>query len=75
MTSEIEKVKFDNSSTIESVEYDHLMENLDIHFKSGSVYRYCGVPANILDEIKQAESVGSYFHKNIKNKFDFSKKQ
>jgi len=72
--SDIEHIEFVSSSTISSMEYDHLMSNLDVHFKNGGVYRFCGVPDNILDEIKNTESVGRYFHSNIKNKFDFIRK-
>ena len=74
MNNSLEHIEFENSSTIISVDYDYLMENLDVHFRNGGTYRFCGVPKTILEEIKSVESIGKYFHQNIKNKFDFIKK-
>jgi hypothetical protein len=68
---EIEKVEITNSSTIQNISYDFLTENVDITFKSGAVYRFCGIPYELFSEMKKAESVGSYFHKNIKQNYDF----
>lgn len=43
---------------------------LEVEFKNGGVYRYAGVPKSAYDEMLAADSVGRYFHGNIRGKFD-----
>lgn len=74
MNTKIEKYKVENSSTILMVSYDNLLNTLDVEFRSGSVYQYVGVPRSVYVELMEAESVGKFFHANIKKKFDFLKK-
>jgi hypothetical protein len=64
----------ERSSTINTVEYDTLMENMNVIFKNGVVYTFCGVPKTCFEEFKNAESYGRYFHSNVKNKYEFMKK-
>ena len=61
------------SSNIRSVGYDEFLLVLEIEFKSGAVYRYYGVPAEVHDELINAESVGKYFNANVKSKYSFLK--
>ena len=61
------------SSNIRSVGYDEFLLVLEIEFKSGAVYRYYGVPAEVHDELINAESVGKYFNANVKSKYNFLK--
>ena len=72
------KKDFCKSSLIIRADYDPLMENLTVFFRSGGVYEYCGVKKKIFDELceleKTGESIGKYFHKNIKNVYEFMKK-
>jgi len=45
---------------------------LSIIFKTnGSHYNYKNVPKKVAEELVTAESVGKYFNKNIKNKYEF----
>lgn len=46
---------------------------LYIHFASGGVYRYDGVPPEIAEGLFEAESPGGFFYARIKNKFEFEK--
>ena len=61
------------SSNLKSVGYDEFLLVLEIEFKSGAVYRYYGVPAEVHDELINAESVGKYFNANVKSKYNFLK--
>lgn len=73
MNKENETHIIGNSSTIKSITYDFLMENLEVDFKSGLKYKYCGVPYKVFLEMKAAESAGKYFHSNVKNVYEFLK--
>lgn len=60
------------SSQIESI--GHAGDILAVKFKSGpAVYHYHGVTAAQFAAMQNADSVGSYLHKNIKPKHKFSK--
>lgn len=62
------------SSDLASVGYDTINNILEIEFKKGGIYQYYGVPNNIYDGLMNANSLGSYFNKNIKNGgFSFKK--
>ena len=45
-----------------------------VFVNSEDVYDYRGVPAAVYEELKKAESKGSYFVKNIKDKYEFTKR-
>jgi hypothetical protein len=60
-----------NSSAISKV--DHRGKDLYVMFKSGSMYRYQGVPAQMAAELVQAESVGRFFNENIAGQFESDK--
>lgn len=61
------------SSNICSVGYDTDSESLEIEFNNGSVYQYSNVPTGEYEGLLSAESVGKYFHANIKNRYSFMK--
>ena len=46
---------------------------LEIEFKSGAVYQYFIVPKRIFDGLIGAESKGSFFGQNIREKFAYSR--
>lgn len=60
------------SSVLRSVEYDDEACELDITFQSGKIYRYRGVPPEIVDELLDAGSKGEYFNLHIKDAFAYS---
>ncbi len=62
------------SSNLSSVGYDENTETLEVQFKNGSVHQYHGVSAETHKQLVQARSVGSFFHSNIKDNFEHSKR-
>lgn len=62
-----------NSSNVASVGYDDATNVLEVAFKSGGVYQYSSVPRSIYEGMISAASVGSYFHKMVKDKYAFTK--
>ncbi len=60
------------SAMIASVGFDTANQTMEIEFQSGSVYRYAKVPEPIYFGLISAESKGSFFHREIKNRFSFS---
>lgn len=69
---EIEK-KYVSSSNIEAVGYDEISETLRVWFLNGSIYDYRGVKAMEYEGLKNAPSVGSYLHINIKGQYPYEK--
>ena len=62
------------SSHIDLVSYSEKLKVLSIKFKSGLfIYEYFDVPEQTYKDFLEAESKGKFFHKNIKNNFDFIK--
>lgn len=61
-----------NSSNIKTIIYNHEMEELMIEFKyNDKVYCYSNVPANVIDKLKDADSMGSFVAKKVKNVYDW----
>lgn len=55
------------SSMIISIGYDAVQAILEVEFKSnGQIWQYYDVPEHIWHEMESAESVGKYFHANIR---------
>jgi hypothetical protein len=59
------------SSQIDAIGHDAESQTLAIQFKAkgtapGSVYHYSNVDAALFAEFRSAESIGSFFYKNIK---------
>lgn len=63
-----------DSTMITSVGYDSSSCILEIEFKSsGAVWQYFDFPESLWHEFRSAESLGSFWHKEIKNKFTESR--
>jgi len=61
------------SSNLVSIGYEPTSEILEIEFKAGTVYQYASVPKEVYDELMSSDSHGSYFHRNIRNNYSFTK--
>jgi hypothetical protein len=59
------------SSNLASVGYDARAKVLEVEFRSGAIYRYRDVPAEIHAELMSAESKGQYFVRRIRGRFEF----
>lgn len=60
------------SSNLEEVEYDRKIKSLSIKFKNSSkIYIFKNVPIKVYAGLMWSNSKGKYFHKKIKNEFDF----
>ncbi|MDE5552958.1 MAG: KTSC domain-containing protein [Malacoplasma sp.] len=62
-----------SSSNVDSVGYDENFQILYVRFLNGSLYIYKGVPLNEYQGLRQASSVGSYLHSNIKNFYPYER--
>lgn len=60
------------SSMITSIGYENSV--LEIEFKSnGQVWQYFDVPEYVFHEMRTADSIGKYFHSNIKGHYGESR--
>jgi hypothetical protein len=57
------------SSMIAEIGHDNETRTLRVKFKKGEIWEYSDVPPEEFEQLKKAESVGSHFHKNIRNKY------
>lgn len=58
------------SSTVDLHGYDPTSRTMKVQFKNGNVYQVKGVPQEIFDGYKNAESQGSFYQQNIKGRYD-----
>jgi hypothetical protein len=59
------------STTLAAVAYDESQEALQLEFRGGEIYRYCGVPAGVHKKLLNAASKGSYFNRVIRGRFPY----
>ena len=62
-----------NSSNVESIGYDEENQTLYVNFLNNTVYIYKGVPVGEFEGLRNAPSIGSYLHRNIKNLFPYER--
>ncbi len=60
-----------DSSNIEEIGFGK--GTLMIKFRGGAIYEFYSVPEEIFFSLKKAGSKGSFFHYNIKSKYDYKK--
>lgn len=58
-----------DSSQIARIGHCPETNTLAVEFKRGGIWHYFGVPVETFEEMKAADSVGSYFHHNIKGTY------
>jgi lysyl-tRNA synthetase class 2 len=61
------------SSVIRRFVYDAEDERLDVVFVTGKRYSYHDVPARVVAEMRAAFSKGSYFNREIRDHFRFTR--
>jgi hypothetical protein len=57
------------SSNLAAVGYDPVGQVLEIEFRSGGIYDYYGVPQGLYEQLMAATSLGTFFHRYIRNAF------
>ncbi len=59
------------SDVIHAIGYDPEIQLLEIIFNDGRIYQYRGVPPEVFEGLKQADSKGRYFQENIRDEFQY----
>ncbi|MDE0581276.1 MAG: KTSC domain-containing protein [bacterium] len=57
------------SSNLASVGHEAGIKLLEIEFHDGRVYQYEDVPESSYHALMSADSIGSYFHRHIRDKY------
>ena len=60
------------SSVLASVQYA-IDAPLVLQFRSGAIYRYFAVPETVFQALIAAESKGTYFNRNLRNRFPYQR--
>ena len=71
-------ISVDNSSLVTGIEWAKSTKgkstdpkgSLTLTFIKGERYEYVNVPSTVVQEMLLAESIGKYFHTNIKDQYD-----
>lgn len=62
------------SSNLSLIGYDPEEETLEVTFHNKASYRYFHVPSKLVSDLLNADSIGSFFYKNIvKGQFKYEK--
>lgn len=59
------------SSNIDAVGYQH--GEMFVRFRSGTYYAYAGVNRSVFMAMVNAESVGQFFHRFVRSKYEYRK--
>jgi hypothetical protein len=62
------------SAAIEDIQYNAETKELTVVFKRGT-YVYQGVPAEVYEALKNSESQGTYYRKEIRGKYTSTKRE
>ena len=61
------------SSNVDSIGYDENTQELYVRFLNNSLYVYKNVPKIEFEGMKDAPSIGSYIHRNLKNVYAYER--
>ena len=62
-----------SSSNVDAIGYDEDNQTLYVSFLNNTTYIYKGVPSGEFEGLRNASSIGSYLHRNIKNLFPYER--
>jgi hypothetical protein len=62
-----------SSSNVGEIGYDESNQILYVKFLDNRLYIYKGVPVGEFNGLKNAPSIGSYLHRNIKNLYPYER--
>ena len=60
------------SSSLQRIFYSESAKALWVQFTTGSVYRYDGVPAGLVQQLLSARSHGQFFAANVRTAFPYA---
>lgn len=66
-------IDVNDSTLVDKVFYDPDTDILDAVFKKGARYRYYDVTPKTFSQFVLATSMGEFFNKKVRNRFDFEK--
>lgn len=58
------------SSNIKSIGYETETKTLKVEYKSGYLYEYDNVPANVFDDLLESVSKGKYMNQVVKGQYN-----
>ena len=61
-----------SSTSMRSIGYDVKKRILEVEFPSGKIYRYFGVPGLLLLRLLSADSIGRYFNRYVRDRFEYA---
>jgi hypothetical protein len=62
------------STCLRTVKHDPDKRRLELEFRqSGARYAYFGVSPRVASNLKDAESVGKHFNRNVRNKYEYER--
>jgi len=59
-----------SSSSLRSIGYQPRTSTLEVEFVNGGIYRYHGVPWEVVEALREAESLGAFFNENIRDRYE-----
>jgi hypothetical protein len=62
-----------DSTSLASIGYDAASQTLEIEFRTGALYRYFAVPADVHRALMSAASKGRYFSQKIRDRYRFQR--
>ncbi len=69
----MELIPITGSSAVVGVGYDQFQGKLSVKFRqNGITYEFFKVPKKVFDDFLEAESMGTFYHKQIKGKYPHS---
>lgn len=71
--AQIERTRFLDSTAVRAISYDARRHALDVAFVSGGAYRYFGVPEEVFDRFRNAESAGRFMHEEILDQYRYER--
>lgn len=60
-----------NSSEFRSIGYEESTSTLETEYRSGDVYRYFDVPARLVLDMLESDSIGRFFNAHIRPSFSY----
>lgn len=63
-----------DSSNLEQIGYDSESSELHVTFKNGNTYVYLNVPEAVFEDMKFADSKGSFLNRVVKGSYEFEKR-